>query len=451
MVRRSKINLVKGMKDILPDEQHYWNLIKERVDKIAFVYGFSRLDTPLVEYTDLFKRTVGEETDIVNKEMYSFTTKGGHKLSLRPESTASIVRSYIEHGMLNLPQPVKLYYFGQQFRHDKPQKGRYRQFWQFGFEALGDNDPIIDAQLIAISYFILQELGLDIEIQINSIGDEESRKKYLKVLKQYYNLQKNKLCAACQKRLVKNTLRLLDCKNYKCQELTEKAPQILDYLNEESRDNFMMVLEYLDELDIVYNLNTKIVRGLDYYNKTAWEIGEKGQGGKLLAFGGGGRYDGLASLLGGRETPAVGFAIGVERVIMALHKNKIEIPKIEKPDIYVAQLGLEARKKALKIFEYLRKEDFKAIENMSKKGLRDQLDIAHRKGVKYTLILGQKEINDNTVLIRDMESGVQEIIDINKVKKEIEKRLAKSITKSIILKTKKKKKIVKKKTKKKKK
>ena len=447
MVRKSKINLVNGMKDILPDEQHYWNLIKERVDKIAFVYGFSRLDTPLVEYTDLFKRTIGEETDIVNKEMYSFITKGGNKLSLRPESTASIVRSYIEHGMLNLPQPVKLYYFGQHFRHDKPQKGRYRQFWQFGFEALGENDPVIDAQLIAISYLILKELGLDIEIQINSIGDEESRKTYLKVLKQYYNDKNNKLCADCKKRLIKNTLRLLDCKNSSCQELVEEAPQILDYLNEESRDHFMSVLEYLNDLSITYNLNSKIVRGLDYYNKTAWEIIEKGEGGKLLALGGGGRYDNLVSLLGGRETPAVGFAIGVERVILSLHKNKIEIPKIEKPDLYVAQLGLEARKKALNLFEYLRKEDFTVIENMSKKSLRDQIDIAHRKGVKYTLILGQKEINDNTVLIRDMESGVQEIVDIKKVKKEIQKRL----TKSIVLKVQKKKKVIKKRSKKKKK
>ncbi len=445
MARRSKINLVKGMKDILPDEQNYWNLIKERVDKIASVYGFSRLDTPLVEYTDLFKRTVGEETDIINKEMYSFTTKGGDKLSLRPESTASVVRSYIEHGMLNLPQPVKLYYFGQHFRHDRPQKGRYRQFWQFGFEALGDDDPVIDAQLIAISFLLLKELGLDIEIQINSIGDEESRKKYLKVLKQYYNDKKNKLCTDCKKRLTKNTLRLLDCKSSSCQELVEDAPQILDHLNEESRDHFTAVLEYLDDLEVTYNLNSKIVRGLDYYNKTAWEIVEKGDGGKLLALGGGGRYDNLASLLGGRETAAIGFAIGVERVILSLHKNKIEIPKIDKPDLYVAQLGLEARKAALKLFEYLRKEDFKVIENMSKKGLKDQMDIANRKGVKYTLILGQKEINDNTVLIRDMESGVQEIVDINKVKKEIQKRLAKSITKSTILKVAKKKVIKKKK------
>ncbi len=449
MNRKRKINLVKGMKDILPDEQNYWNLIKQKVDKIAYNYGFSRIDTPLVEFTDLFKRTVGEDTDIINKEMYSFITKGGDKLSLRPENTASIVRSYIEHGMLNLSQPVKLYYFGQQFRHDNPQKGRYRQFWQFGFETLGDNDPIIDAQLIAVSYFILKELGLDIEIQINNIGDEESRKNYLKILKQYYNNKKNSLCDICKKRLNKNTLRLLDCKNIKCQELVEDAPQTLDYLNEESRDNFMMVLEYLDELEIVYNLNTKIVRGLDYYNKTIWEIIEKDKGGKLLALGGGGRYDDLVSLLGGREeVSAAGFAIGVERVIISLHKNKIEIPKIKKPDIYVAQLGLEARKEALKLFEYLRKENFRVIENMSKKGLRDQLDIANRKGVKYTLILGQKEINNKTILVRDMESGVQEILDINKIKKEIDKRLSKSVTRSVIKKVKKKKKIVKKKTKK---
>ncbi len=451
MARKSKINLVKGMKDILPDEQNYWNLIRKKISDIAFNYRFSRIDTPIVEFTDLFKRTVGEDTDVINKEMYSFTSKGNDKLSLRPENTASIIRSYIEHGMHNLPQPVKLYHFGPQFRYNKPQKGRYRQFWQFGFEAIGDDDPVIDAQLIAISYFILKELGLDIEIQINSIGDDESRKTYIKVLKQYYQSKKNKLCSDCKKRLIKNTLRLLDCKNIKCRELSIDIPQVLDYLSEDSRDHFMMVLEYLDELDIEYNLNTKIVRGLDYYNKTTWEIIEKGQDGKLLALGGGGRYDNLSSLLGSKDIPAAGFAIGIERLIISLHKNKIEVPKIKNPDLYVAQLGLEARKKALKLFEYLRKEGFKVIENMSKRGLKDQMDIANKKGVKYTLILGQKEINDETVLIRDMESGVQEILDINKVKKEVEKRLLKNITKSTILKVKKKKKIVKKKSNKKKK
>ena len=435
------------MKDIMPDEQRYWNLIKKKVDDIAFNYGFSRIDTPVVEFTDLFKRTVGEDTDIVNKEMYSFITQGGDKLSLRPETTASIVRAYIEHGMLNLPQPVKLYYFGPQYRHDKPQKGRYRQFWQLGFETLGSDDSVLDSQSIAISYLILKELGLDIEVQINSIGDDETRKKYFKVLKQYYSDKKNKLCVDCKKRINKNPLRLLDCKNIKCKELAEDIPQIVDYLTEESKNHFMMVLEYLDELDIEYNLNTKIVRGLDYYNKTAWEIVEKGQGGKLLALGGGGRYDGLASLLGGRDVPAVGFALGVERIILALHKNKIEVPKTDKPDLYVAQLGLEPRKAALKLFEYLRKEGFRVIENMNKKGLKDQMDIANKKGVRFTLILGQKEINDETVLIRDMESGVQEIVDIKKVKREVEKRLNKSIVKRVIIKPKKKKKVKKKKNK----
>jgi len=448
MARKSKISLVKGMKDIMPDEQRYWNHIKKKVDEIAFNYGFSRIDTPVVEFTDLFKRTVGEDTDIVSKEMYSFVTQGGNKLSLRPESTASIVRAYIEHGMLNLPQPVKLYYFAPHFRHDKPQKGRYRQFWQLGFETLGSDDPVLDAQSVAISYLLLKELGLDIEIQINSTGDDEDRKKYFKVFKQYYSDKKTKLCTDCKKRINKNPLRLLDCKNDKCKKLANEAPQIIDYLTEESKNHFMMVLEYLDELDIEYNLNTKIVRGLDYYNKTAWEIVEKGDGGKLLAIGGGGRYDGLTVLLGGRDVPGVGFALGVERIILALHKNKIEIPKLEKPDLYVAQLGIEPRKEALKLFEYLRKEGFRVIENMNKRGLKDQMDIANKKGVKFTLILGQKEINDETVLIRDMESGVQEIVDIKKIKKEVEKRLAKSIVKKVIIKPKKRKVVKKKKVKK---
>jgi len=426
-VKRTQIQLVKGMKDILPDEQIYWNVVKEKVFKAARDYGFSRIDTPVVEFTNLFKRTVGEETDIVSKEMYSFVTPGGDKLSLRPENTAGVVRSYIEHGMLNLPQPVKLFYIGPQFRHDKPQAGRYRQFWQFGFEAIGDSDPIVDAQLIVISYNILKELGLDIEIQINSVGDEDSRATYTKVLRQYYQDKKKDLCPDCKKRLVKSPLRLLDCKVKRCQEMALEAPQIVDYLSESSKEHFMSVLEYLDEMDVKYNLDPTIVRGLDYYTRTAWEIVEVGKDGKLQALGGGGRYDDLVELLGGRETPAVGFAMGIERVVMKMQENKIEVPKARDYDVFVAQLGIEARKRALKLFEELRQDDFKVTESMSKKGLKDQLDVANKRGAKYTLIIGQKEISDGTVLIRDMESGVQEIIDYKKVKSEVRKRLQKKL------------------------
>ncbi|MBU1203389.1 histidine--tRNA ligase [Patescibacteria group bacterium] len=433
--KKASVQLIKGMKDILPDEQVYWNFVRKVVDNFAKNYGFSRIDTPIVEFTNLFKRTVGESTDVVNKEMYSFVTQGGDKISLRPENTASVVRSYIEHGMLNLPQPVKLFYIGPQFRHDNPQAGRYRQFWQFGFEAIGDDDPVVDAEMIAVSYFILKELGLDIEIHLNSVGDTDSRVEYIKVLKKFYQEKSKDLCKDCKVRLNKNTLRLLDCKNKKCQEISEEAPQMVDYLSEAGKEHFMSVLEYLDELDIKYNLDSKIVRGLDYYTRTAWEIFEvDSRDGKLNALGGGGRYDDLVELLGGRPTPAVGFAVGIERVIMKLQENKVEFDKDKGFDIYIAQLGIEARKKALGLLESLRSQGFEVIANMSKKNLKDQLEIANKKGAKYTLILGQKEISDDTILIRDMESGIQEIVDFRKVANEVRKRISTNTTKSLKLK-----------------
>ncbi|MFA5126705.1 MAG: histidine--tRNA ligase [Patescibacteria group bacterium] len=422
-VKKPPLQLVKGMKDILPDEQHYWFWLRDKVDKFGRHYGFAKIDTPIVEFTSLFKRGVGEETDVVSKEMYSFVTEGGDKLSLRPENTAGVVRSYIEHGMINLPQPVKLYYFGPFFRHDKPQAGRYRQFWQFGFEVLGEIDPVIDAQLIILSYNFLRELGLDIEIHINSVGDDNCRPQYLKALKNYYQNYKKELCPDCQQRWSKNTLRLLDCKNKRCQEISGGAPQLVDYLCEDCKNHFMGVLDYLEDMDIKYNLNPRIVRGLDYYTKTAWEIFETSEQGKLQALGGGGRYDNLVEILGGRSTPAIGFAVGLERVIFKLQENKIVPPPQKSFEVYVAQLGVEARKQALKLFEDLRLDGFEVIESMSKKGLKDQLEAANRKGVKYTLILGQKEIADGTVLLRDMESGVQEILDYRKVKNELRKRL----------------------------
>lgn len=431
---KSVIKLVKGMKDILPNEQVYWELIRNKVSAAARDYGFQYIDTPVVEATALFKRAVGEETDAVSKEMYSFVDQGGEKLSLRPENTAGVVRAYIEHGMLNLPQPVKLFYFAPQFRHDKPQAGRYRQFWQFGFEVLGENDPIVDAQMISLSYFILQELGLNVEVQVNSIGDDNCRPKYMKTLVNYYKDNKKDLCPDCQKRLLHNPLRLLDCKVKKCQDLAKDAPQTVDHLCDECNKHFTSVLEYLDELDVKYNLNSKIVRGLDYYTRTAWEIVETSEEGKLNALGGGGRYDDLVESLGGRPTPAVGFAVGIERVVMKMQEAKVPVSKGRGCDIYVAQLGVEARKKSIRLFEELRANGFSVSENMSKKGLKDQLESADKKRAKYTLIMGQKEISDDTILIRDMESGVQEIVDYKKIKMEIKKRLDKHLAKNLKLK-----------------
>lgn len=422
-VKKSIIQLVKGMKDVMPDEQHYWQWLREKVETFAKNYGYGRIDTPVLEFTSLFKRSVGEETDIVSKEMYSFVTEGGDKLSLRPENTAGVARAFVEHGMVNQPQPVKMFYVGPQYRHEKPQAGRYRQLWQFGFECLGDNDPVIDVQLIVMSYQFLKELGLDVVVQLNSVGDNNCRPQYLKALKAYYQSHKKDLCPDCQNRMSRNVLRVLDCKNKKCQEISENAPQIVDHLCEECKNHFMGVVDFLDEMDINYNLNHKIVRGLDYYSKTVWEVVENSEEGKLSALCGGGRYDYLVEALGGRPTPAAGFAIGMERVIIKLQENKI-LPPAPKPlEVFVAQLGFEARKKAMRLFEELRQDNFQVIEGMSKKGLKDQLEIANRKGVRYTAILGQKEISDGTVLIRDMQSGVQEVVDYRKIKSELRKRL----------------------------
>ncbi|MDQ5970469.1 MAG: histidyl-tRNA synthetase [Patescibacteria group bacterium] len=422
-VKKSTIQLVKGMKDVLPDEQQYWQWLRDKADLFAKNYGYNRLDTPVLEFTALFKRSVGEDTDIVSKEMYSLVTEGGDKLSLRPENTAGVARAYIEHGMVNQPQPVKLYYIGPQYRHEKPQAGRYRQLWQFGFECLGDVDPVIDVQLVVMSYQFLKELGLDVIVQINSVGDNNCRPQYIKALKNYYQGHKKDMCPDCQNRMNKNVLRVLDCKNKKCQEISEQAPQILDFLCDDCKNHFMGVVDYLDEMDINYNLNHKIVRGLDYYTKTVWEIVENSEEGKLSSLCGGGRYDGLIETLGGRPTPAAGFAIGMERVLLKLQEKKI-LPPVAKPlEVFVAQLGLEARKKSMSLFEDLRQDGFQVAEAMSKKGLKDQLELANKKGVKYVVILGQKEISDGTVLIRDMESGVQEVVDFRKIKTELRKRL----------------------------
>ncbi|MCB9802459.1 histidine--tRNA ligase [Candidatus Nomurabacteria bacterium] len=430
--KKTQVQLIKGMKDILPSEQLIWDFIKKQVFSLARDYGFSLIETPIVESTQLFKRAVGEETDAVSKEMYSFVDQGGEKLSLRPENTAGVVRAYIEHGMLNLPQPVKLFYFAPQFRHDKPQAGRYRQFWQFGFEVIGEKDPIIDAQLISMSYVILQELGITAQIQINSIGDENCRPRYIKALTQYFKEHKKDLCADCQKRLLKNPLRLLDCKVKKCQDIGQAAPQMIDYLCEDCNKDFTAVLEYLDELDINYTLNPKIVRGLDYYTKTAWEIVEGDEEGKLQALGGGGRYDDLVANLGGRETPAIGFAMGVERVINKMKEKKVELPAAHRPDVYLAQLGEEARKKSLRLMKELREAGISISEDVYKNGLKNQLELADHRHAKYALIMGQKEISDETILIRDMESGVQETVDYKKVVKEVQKRLNARVVEKVL-------------------
>jgi histidyl-tRNA synthetase len=376
--------------------------------------------------------------------MFAFLDKNGDKVALRPEATPSLVRAYIEHGMFNLPQPVKLFWLGSVFRHDKPQAGRFRQFGQFDLENIGDSSPVADAELIAVAYYFFRELQIEVVIQINSIGCALCRKDYLAKLGDFYKERgrRAKLCYECKKRLIKNPLRLLDCKERRCSEIASEAPQIVDSLCDDCRNHFIKVLEYLDELEVPYNLNPTLVRGLDYYNRTVFEVwpayvpltgadksigegereDEKGQP-RQNALGGGGRYDGLVEYMGGRPVPASGFAIGIERVILKIKEKSIPLQDEEKGDIFLAQLGEQARRKIMKLFEVLRRTGFNVREAFTKDSLKSQLEIANKMGVKYSLILGQKELMDGTILIRDMESGIQEIIDYKKIVAEIEKRL----------------------------
>ncbi len=437
-----QFQLVRGMKDILPDEQKYWKHIYSLVDTLAKEYGFFRIDLPLVEATSLFSRSVGQGTDIVDKEMYSFIDKGGEDITLRPEFTAGIARAYIEHGMLDQPQPIKLYTTGSCFRYDRPQSGRYRQFYQINFEIIGEADSITDAQIIQIAFKLNQLVGLDVVMQVNSIGCADCRPEYEKVLKDYFKKYKTKLSELSKTRLTKNPLRILDSKEKEDQEIITNAPQQVDYLCEACKNHFIQVLEYLDEVDVPYALNPKIVRGLDYYNRTTFEIMPLSdeESGQQSALGGGGRYDGLIELLGGRPTPAVGFASGIERLILQIKDKDLKVPVDEGVDVFLAQLGIEARKKSMSLFEELKNAGFKIQEGFSKNGLKSQLELANKLKAKLTVILGQKEILDGTVMIRDMEGGIQEIVDYKKIIPELQKRLEKS--KTIIINNNEKKEIV---------
>jgi len=416
-----KIQTLKGFKDILPEHQKFWNFIFEKVKDTAEDYSFQRIETPVLEYASLFQRTVGEDTDIVGKEMYTFIDKNGELVTLRPEMTAPVARAYIEHGMISWPQPVKLWYFASVFRHENPQAGRLRQHHQFGFEILGGAEPELDAEMVIIASGLYKSFGLEVEIEINSIGCNSCRKEYIKSLKKF--LKDKKICETCEARLEKNPLRVLDCKEKKCQESLTEAPQVIDSLCDECKNHFVKVLEILEENNIVYNLNPYLVRGLDYYNRTVFEIFTKSAGEDKMALGGGGRYDYLIGQIGGRQTPALGFAGGAERVIMRIREIGLEIKEEGHGDVFVAQLGDEAKKKCLKLFNELRKQGVKTREAFNKKGLTEQLEIANRLKVKYALILGQKEVMDGTIIIRDMESGIQEIVDLEKVVPEIKRRL----------------------------
>jgi histidyl-tRNA synthetase len=420
-----------GMHDILGKDMMYFQKIEKICQNVADFYRFRRIETSILEDTKLFEKGTGFSTDIVQKEMFSLRTKGGDYLTLRPEGTPGIVRSYLQKGMENLPKPIKFWHLGPFFRYERPQAGRFREFNQFGFESIGVDKPIIDVQIIQIFFNILKEIGFkDLTIEINTIGCPECRSEYKRKLIKYLKSNQSSLCSDCRRRLKENPLRILDCKNEKCQEVIKSAPQMIEHLCKDCHSHFKNVLELLEELELPYSLNPYLVRGLDYYTRTVFEIfpnlSEKeekslGQEGGKIALAGGGRYDNLVKLLGGKETPACGGAAGVERIIRLMKVMGKKIPAKKQPQVFLAQVGASSKRKALKIFEDLRKNNIKVAEAFYKDSLVEQLKIADKLGIKFVLILGQKEAIDNEIIIRHMDTGKQTIVPLKKIVRHLKK------------------------------
>lgn len=406
----------RGMRDILPNEQEYWNRVRMVLDKEYPKYGFGRIDIPVLEYSNLFIRSIGKGTDLIDKEIYAFVTKGKDKVALRPEMTAGIARSYIQHGMNVLSKPVKLFSLGPVYRYDRPQEGRYREHFQANFDIFGEEDSVLDAQIIQLAYRILGALGLkNIQFQVNSIGCPDCRKEYIDMLVSYFESKKKKLCKTCKARLKTNPLRILDCKEDKCVQVSANAPQTVDHLCNGCRDHFKSLLEYLDELELPYAINPQLVRGLDYYTRTVFEIWSTDEEGKKKSLGGGGRYDKLIESLGGEPTPAIGFALGIDRLVLEMKRIKAKSYENPKPRIFIAQLGNLAKKKSLKLFSDLEKDGILIAESFGRGSLKSQLRAANRLGVEMTIIIGQKEALDETVIMKNMITGTQETVPQEKV------------------------------------
>lgn len=422
-----KFQTVRGMRDILPQEQPYWQRVRKTVEKVANDYNYQRIDMPLVEFRELFERGTGEGTDIVEKEMFKFKTRGNDDVALRPEGTPSVVRAYLQHGMNSFPKPVKLFYTGPMYRYDRPQEGRYRELFQFGFEALGEQDPILDAQLIQLALRIFRLLKIKgVTLQLNSIGCKECRPNFNKLLIAYLKNRRRSLCMDCKKRLDKNPLRVLDCKEEKCSQVINQAPQTIDHLCDDCKKHFMFLLESLDEIEVTYNINPRLVRGLDYYTKTVFEFWPEGEEESAQgSLGGGGRYDHLIKTLGGQDTPAVGFACGIDRMVLEMKKQKADAYYPPLAKVYLAQLGDLAKKKSLKIFDELERSGILVAESFGRGGLKSQLRQADKLGAKIVLIIGQREALDETVILKDMISGSQEVLTLKKVVDQVKKRLTK--------------------------
>ena len=409
----------RGTADHLPEEQKYWRYIESKAMDVAARFGFGRIDTPAFEDSNLFIRSVGEGTDIVEKEMYTFDDRGGDSITLRPEGTAPVCRAYLEHGMHNLPQPVRMYYFCPVFRYERPQAGRFRQHHQFGVEVLGDADPSVDAEVIEVAWDLMTSLGLtDINLLINSVGDPQCRPAYVAKLREYYSGHEDKLCNDCKERLDRNPLRLLDCKVESDHALGEDAPRSADNLCDDCNAHWNKLLRYLDAMQLPYQIDHRMVRGLDYYTRTVFEV-QPVDGGGQSTICGGGRYDGLITELGGRETPGIGFATGLERLTLNLKRSEVAVPDEPSPLYLVANVGDDARIAALELSVRLRRAGVGAILSSGSRGLRGQMRQANALNIPFTLILGDDEIEKGEVVVRNMETSEQESKPLAEFLKEV--------------------------------
>jgi len=405
----------RGTTDILPEEQAYWRYVEQKAAEICRVYGYERIDLPMFEDAGLFTRGVGEGTDIIEKEMYVFQDRGGNSLALRPEGTASVCRAYLEHGMHNRPQPVKLFYIGPAFRYERPQAGRYRQHGHFGCEAIGDDSPALDAEVIDMAQQFFVSLGLGrFKVVVNTIGCKECRPAYLARLKEHYAPHADEVCADCRVRLEKNPLRLLDCKSPQCQPVADSAPKSVDFLCPECARHYEEVKRCLGVLEITCEENRRLVRGFDYYTRTVFEVHPE-EAGSQSALGGGGRYDVLIEAIGGRPTPGVGFATGIERMVLGLKKETVPVPPAPVPELLIAHLGDEANDAAMKLAATLRRGGKAVLVATGGRSLKAQLRQANSLGIPRVAIIGEDEVRGGTVTLRDMTTSRQESVAVGKL------------------------------------
>ncbi len=405
----------KGCHDIYGKEAKKWQYVNKLIESIMEKYNYDYIRTPIFESSELFHRGMGETTDVVTKETYDFTDRGDRKMTLRPEGTAGVVRSYVENKLYGEPGPVKLYYNGTMYRYERPQSGRDREFTQFGVEVLGSDDPMVDAEVISIPVVLLATLGLKgVKVKINSLGDKESRDSYREVLIEYFKPHINELCEDCQDRLMKNPLRILDCKVDKDNEILKNAPKTLDYLNEESKERFEKVKSYLDELGIDYEVDSNLVRGLDYYNHTVFEIEASVEGfGSNNVLAGGGRYNGLVNLLGGPVTSCIGFACGIGRIVQALTLEDVKLPIKEDLEVYVMYVSDTEKKYASSLVQYLRGNGFRVDTDYGNRSMKAQFKQADRLNSKYLIILNDEDLKNDEVKIKNNKTKKEDLVSID--------------------------------------